>query len=83
MYFNGNLININSFEDYIKLYTPEYFIECKKDKSWSLGIAHSQNGFQQVSFANSTDTYDGGTHVDYIMNQIISELRAFFTKKHK
>lgn len=22
MYFNGNLININSFEDYIKLYTP-------------------------------------------------------------
>jgi DNA topoisomerase-2 len=83
MYFNGNLININSFEDYIKLYTPEYFIECKKDKSWSLGIAHSQNGFQQVSFANVTETYDGGTHVDYIMNQIIVQLREFFLKKHK
>jgi len=83
IYFNGNLININSFEDYIKLYAEEYFYEFKKDKTWSLGIALSQNGFQQVSFANTTETYDGGTHVDYIMNQIIVSLREFFLKKHK
>lgn len=81
--FNGTKINFNSFEDYIKLYTDEYFFEQKKDKTWSVGIALSENGFQQVSFVNSTDTYDGGTHVDYIMNQIISALREFFSKKHK
>ena len=83
IYFNGELININTFEDYIKLYTQEYFYEFKKDKTWSLGIALSQNGFQQVSFANTTETYDGGTHVDYVMNQIIVSLREFFLKKHK
>lgn len=83
IYFNGNLININTFEDYIKLYTQEYFYEFKKDKTWSLAIALSQNGFQQVSFANTTETYDGGTHVDYVMNQIIVSLREFFLKKHK
>lgn len=83
IYFNGDLININSFEDYIKLYTEEYFYEFKKDKTWSLAIALSQNGFQQVSFANTTETYDGGTHVDYVMNQIIVSLREFFLKKHK
>ena len=83
VYLNGELININSFEDYVKLYTDEYFYEFKKDKTWSLGIALSQNGFQQVSFANSTETYDGGTHVDYVMNQIIVSLREFFLKKHK
>jgi DNA topoisomerase-2 len=83
IYFNGNLININTFEDYIKLYTEEYFYEFKKDKTWYLGIALSQNGFQQVSFANTTETYDGGTHVDYVMNQIIVSLREFFLKKHK
>jgi DNA topoisomerase II len=83
IYFNGDLININTFEDYIKLYTQEYFYEFKKDKTWSLGIALSQNGFQQVSFANTTETYDGGTHVDYVMNQIIVSLREFFLKKHK
>lgn len=31
---------------------------------------YPENGFQQVSFANSTETYDGGTHVDYIMSKL-------------
>jgi DNA topoisomerase-2 len=83
IYFNNDLVNLNSFEDYIKLYTTEYFYETNKDKTWSMAIALSDNGFQQISFANSTETYDGGTHVDYIMNQIVAELREFFAKKHK
>ena len=82
-YFNDKFINIKSFEDYIKLYHEEFFYEAKKDKTWSIGVALSENGFQQVSFANSTETYDGGTHCDYIMNQIISQLKEFFLKKHK
>lgn len=83
IYFNNDLVDLNSFEDYIKLYTTEYFYETNKDKTWSIAIALSENGFQQISFANSTETYDGGTHVDYIMNQIVVELREFFAKKHK
>lgn len=82
-YFNGKLLSFKSFEDYIKLYTNDYFYETKKDKTWSIGVALSENGFQQVSFSNSTETYDGGTHVDYVLNQIISQLREFFAKKHK
>jgi len=83
IHFNGKLLQFKSFEDYVKLYVNDYFFEGTKDKAWSIGIALSENGFQQVSFANSTETYDGGTHVDYVMNQIITELRAFFAKKHK
>jgi DNA topoisomerase-2 len=82
-YFNGKLLNFNTFEDYIKLYVDEYFFETKKDKTWSIAVALSENGFQQVSFSNSIETYDGGTHVDYIMSQIISQMREFFLKKHK
>lgn len=81
--FNGEPINLKSFEDYIKYYKDEFFFESNKEKSWSIGIGTSDEGFQQVSFANSTDTYDGGTHVDYILNQILSQLREFFQKKHK
>jgi len=83
IYFNGKLIGFKSFEDYIKLYNETYFFETKKDRTWSVGIALSENGFQQVSFVNSTETYDGGTHIDYILNQIIVSLREFFLKKHK
>lgn len=83
IYFNDKLINFKSFEDYVKLYVTDYFYETKKGSDWSVAVALSENGFQQVSFANSTETYDGGTHVDYIMSQIISSLREFFLKKHK
>jgi len=83
VYFNDELINIKSFEDYIKFYKPEYFYEGNKEKTWSIAVAPTEDGFQQISFVNSTETYDGGSHVDYILNQILSQLREFFQKKHK
>ena len=83
VYFNGELISIKSFEDYIKFYKDSYFFESSKDKSWSIAVSSTDDGFHQVSFVNTTDTYDGGTHVEYILNQIISEMREFFQKKHK
>lgn len=83
IYFNEELISIKNFNDYVNLYTEGAFIETNKEKTWHIGIAASNEGFRQVSFVNSTETYDGGTHIDYILNQIISELRAFFQKKHK
>ncbi len=83
VYFNDELINIKSFEDYVRFYKEEFFFESDKDKTWSLAITNSEDGFQQISFVNSTDTYDGGSHVDYILNQILSQLREFFQKKHK
>ena len=83
VYFNEQLINTKTFEDYVKYYKSEFFFESNKDRTWSLAVAHSTEGFQQISFVNSTDTYDGGSHVDYILNQILSQLREFFQKKHK
>lgn len=83
VYFNDELINFKSFEDYIKLYKSDYYYESSKDMTWSIGIAPTDDGYQQISFVNTTDTYDGGTHVDYILNQVIVELRDFFQKKHK
>lgn len=83
IFFNDRLINFSTFEDYVKLYTEDYFWETRKDATWSLAVAPSDNGFQQISFVNSTETYDGGTHVEYILAQIISQMREFFLKKHK
>jgi len=81
IFLNDEPINIKSFEDYCKFYTNEFYYE--SNGLWSLGIGPSTDGFQQISFVNSIETYDGGNHVDYILNQVISNLREFFQKKHK
>src|SRR5574344_761393 len=83
IYLNGEMIKMKSFEDYIKMYTNSYIYDSKKDGSWSIGISSSHNGFQQVSFCDSIDTFDGGSHVDYLLNQIIIKIREYFLKKHK
>jgi DNA topoisomerase-2 len=72
------------FEDYIKLYigeNEEYFYEESDD--WRIGFSKSKEGFTNTSFVNSVHTKDGGTHVDYITNQLISHLREMIKKKHK
>ena len=83
IYFNDELIKINNFQDYIKLYSESFFFESNKEKTWSIAVAASNEGYKQISFVNSTETYDGGTHVDYILTQIVVQLREFFQKKHK
>lgn len=83
VFFNNEEIKIKSFEDYVKYFKSDYYYESNKDKTWCIAISPSEDGFNQVSFVNSTETYDGGTHVDYILNQILAQLRDFFQKKHK
>jgi DNA topoisomerase-2 len=77
-----NKLRFKSFKDYISLYTDEsYFYEQSKD--WKIGFARSEDGFKNASFVNSVHTKDGGSHVDYITNQLISHLREMIKKKHK
>ncbi len=54
-----------------------------ESKDWKIGFAKSDSGFQNVSFVNSVHTKDGGTHVEYIVNQLISQLRELIKKKHR
>jgi DNA topoisomerase-2 len=81
IYFNDELIDFKSFKNYIELYSDKIFYENTEDIR--VGIAPSNDGYKQVSFVNGCETYDGGTHETYVLNQIISELRLFFQKKHK
>jgi DNA topoisomerase-2 len=85
--FCGSLIKIDSFKDYIELFDypnkDDGELLYHEDGDWKVGIANSVDGFRQVSFVNSTETYTGGTHVEYVMNQIVSHVREFILKKHK
>ena len=85
IFFQGKKIMINSFKDYCNMYldenNPLIYIE---NKDWQVGVALSTTGnFQHVSYVNSVYTYDGGNHLNYILDQITPYLREKITKKYK
>lgn len=50
---------------------------------WQIGFTVSDGSFQQVSFVNSIATTAGGTHVNYIADQICAALLKDLSKKMK
>lgn len=83
IYFNDELINIKSIKDWIELHTNnEIYYEDVNDK-WSIGVTKSENGFEQCSIVNGNTTWQGGTHVNYIMNNIVNKLTEKLTKGKK
>jgi DNA topoisomerase-2 len=54
----------------------------KAHERWEVGFAVSDGSFQQVSFVNSIATTSGGTHVNYIADQICDKLMDVVKKKN-
>ena len=79
VYYNDILIPIKTFKDYMKMFIDdddEFFYE-KINDNWEVGVARSQNDmFQQISMVNGISTHIGGTHVNYMSNQIVRLLDA-------
>lgn len=66
--------------------SPTCTVEMDKDKShpnWEVGFAVSDGTFQQVSFVNSIATTSGGTHVNYIADQVTAYLLKTLNKRKK
>ena len=79
--FNGEKYKFKTFKEYVDLYVNDSIWERTKD--WEISFGVSKDGFQSVSFVNSIHTKDGGTHENYVLNQVIEYLRAMIKKKHK
>ena len=97
VYLNGERVKVTNFEKYMEMYTKaikrERGEEALNDKSeiitdspdvrWEIGFAVSDGTFQQVSFVNSIATTSGGTHVNYIADQVCTKLLDIVTKRNK
>lgn len=81
IFLNGKRIKIRSFKDYIKLYTEDYIYD--DNLHWRVGFSSSDSGFRHVSYVNGTETTLGGSHIDYIVNQVVNEVRLHIEKKYK
>lgn len=51
---------------------------------WKIGVVYAPNNdFKQISFVNGICTYHGGSHVNYIVDNIIDKIKVQIAKKHK
>ena len=86
IYFNNILIPVKNFKDYMKLFVnddSELFTE-KINDDWEIGISKSpDNSFNQVSIVNGITTYNGGTHVNAIINNLTKRTQEILIKKYK
>ncbi|XP_038905935.1 DNA topoisomerase 2 [Benincasa hispida] len=89
---NGQRVPIKSFQDYVDLYLksastfqtePPKRYHIKPNDRWEIVVTLSEGQFQQVSFVNGISTIKGGTHVDYITNQISNYVMTAVNKKNK
>ena len=82
---NKKKLDVKSFESYIEMYKGlETTVAFEKDNErWEIGIGPSDGSFQQVSFVNSIATMKGGTHVNYIADQITAKLVPIVKRKNK
>ncbi|KAK3673275.1 DNA topoisomerase 2 [Recurvomyces mirabilis] len=98
VYLNNQRIKISKFKQYMEMYTkaiktenlandgtaPEQVILTDgPHERWEIGFAVSDGAFQQVSFVNSIATTHGGSHVNFIADQICDRLEEIVNKKNK
>lgn len=86
IYFNDENISIKSFFEYCKMFIDdesELLYTETGDKKWSVGISPCQNGFQNISFVNSVNTFMGGSHVEFVLNQFVPKIKETIKKKYK
>jgi DNA topoisomerase-2 len=61
-----------------------FIIYNEVNERWKIGCAFvPDNGNHYISFVNGTSTYEGGTHVDYILDQIVNAVSLEIKTKHK
>jgi DNA topoisomerase II len=90
VFLNEKEIPINSFMKYVDMYFPnsEESIPKIRDDNvdtdrWQVIVSVSDGEFKQVSFVNSICTTKGGTHVNYITDQIVERIQEKLAKKDK
>lgn len=98
VYLNDERINITKFKQYMEMYTKaigmenlandgaapaQVILTDNPHEYWEIGFAVSDGSFQQVSFVNSIATTHGGSHVNYIADQICDKLEEIVNKKNK
>ena len=80
--FNGVTLSIKTFDKFMSLFPIDKKVQ-QSDHHWDIGVSISERGFKQISFVNGIQTTNGGSHVDYIVSQLIRKIGDYIQAKHK
>ena len=98
VYLNDQRIKITKFKQYMEMYTKaiktenvesdgkeprQVILTDNPHERWEIGFAVSDGSFQQVSFVNSIATTSGGSHVNFISEQVCERLEEIVNKINK
>ena len=72
-----------TFNSYAKMYTKSDEMCTFVSDRWSVCIAPSDDGFEQVSFVNGICTTKGGSHIDHVSNILANGVIEDMAKKIK
>lgn len=79
--FNGKKININSFKKYVSLFDDSAEIFETEDYKFAI-LPNESDDFKQFSYVNGLKIPDGGTHIDYIVQNVVTPIREKLIKKY-
>ena len=90
VYYNDQLINIKSFDDYINLYfniiDKKNFVKFQNNK-WKIALIYvPMCNFKNISIVNGLTVNKGGNHVKHVLKQIMEGENGIINKinkKHK
>lgn len=86
---NDKEIDIKTFSEYVDFYfdkdsspTKIFDKEVNSDR-WEIIVSITDGEFKQVSFVNGVCTSKGGTHVNYLVDQIVDKVQEKIKKREK
>ncbi len=86
IYLNGNKLegkDLMAYTKFFELNSNVFYEKIEKDNFiWEICVCKNDN-FQQISFVNGINTYQGGKHIDFIVNQITKKLSEMIQTKKK
>lgn len=82
--FNKKRIQIKDMKHYAEMFSEEgASVIIEKTDNLSFFFSASNDGFRTNSFINGVNTRQGGTYVEYIINNVVDELLTLIKRKHK
>lgn len=84
VFVDNRKVPVDGLQKYMKLHLPngEKIVFEAVNERWKVGVAFTPaSGFKTVTFVNSIATTRGGTHVEYIVGQIITHIQLAVLKR--